>query len=505
MKKAVLTILIFMCLSIIAFSEDLPLSLIYPGELLGQATEEDRNLVIDTFKIYLNRSGKIESIVYSVEMPSVLLAVKNNKLTGDEVSKDASLDSKIKVGNELGYDYIFLPEISRDEKTFEVNINAYYLKEGRMQSYGAAMKPSDRLATDVNSAISGITIQLLKDIFSEVPNFDFQNDKNRKTEEEEAVDLTVLDAKELVKLAEKETKEENYSQAIVLITKAIDKKPFDPELRLKLADVYYRKQLYKEALDQFYNAINMGYRGEELYSLKQKYEARVRAEDYMKPAEDPEPENKNKDNDDIVIAPPKLENPGGEWDRQIEDSLGQADVLWKKGRNNDALNAYGQIVKRFPKDYRAYERIAMVYANSSRFSQCAKIIQAIEDRKLDYDMTIKNKRINTLSAVVSAYYIKMIGRLRNTKDYILANSSGSDVKSELNAESDRIYDTLNLINVLGQNSSSFYITNLKLTGNLLNSAISGLLDYIEEGDFTAIDDAENCLGQAEVRTKQIKF
>ena len=112
----------------VVYCENMPLSIIYPGELLENATVEDQRLVIDTLKTYLDRSNKIESIVYSIEMPSVLLLAKEGKLSSED---------KIKVGKIMGYDYLILPEIMRNDKNFEININVYDLKKGRMQSYGA--------------------------------------------------------------------------------------------------------------------------------------------------------------------------------------------------------------------------------------------------------------------------------------------------------------------------------------------------------------------------------
>ncbi len=501
MRKLFILVLLFLAIG--AYCDDMPLSLIYPGELLGEATEEDQRLVIDTLKTYLNKSDKIESIVYNVEMPSVLVLIKEEKLTGDETSLSASLEDKIKVGKALGYNYVFLPEINRTDQIFEINLNVYDLQKNTMQSYGATTRSNTKNFTaDVNSAMSGITIQLLKDIFNETPTFNSKKDEENQKEEQ--IDLASLNAKELVKLGDKELKNENITQAILIYTKAIDKDPDNPELRLKLADAYYKKQMYKDALDQYYNAINMGYRGEDTYKLKQKYESRVRADDYVKPVEEIKQEMEES-KDDVVLAPPKLTNPAGEFNKQIESALKVADDLWKNGKTSDALKAYTEIIRKYPFDYRAYERMCIVYANDTRFSDSAGVLRILQDRKIDYSGVAVSNRVNTLSAIISAYYVKMIGDLKGVKEYVITNAGNQDLITELKIKSDKVYESMELINTMGRQSNSYYITNLKLTGNLINSAISSLLDYIEAEDFDAVNSADNFLNQAEIRTKQIKY
>ena len=501
--KRFFAIIIFILLTVCVFGNDMPLCLIYPGELLGEATEEDQKLVIDTLKTYLNKSDKVESIVYSVEMPSVLLLVKEEKLTAEETSLSASIDDKIKVGKTLGYNFVFLPEINRDTQVFEINLNVYDLQKNTMASYGATTRSNGKsFIADVNSAMSGITIQVLKDIFNETPTFNSKKDEENRKEEQ--IDLTELSAKDLVKLGDSELKKENITQAILIYTKAIDKDPDNPELRLKLADAYFKKQMYKDALDQYYNAINMGYRGEDTYKLKQKYESRVRADDYVKPVEEIKQEIAQK-KDDVVLAPPKLTSPASEFNKQIESALVIADNLWKSGKTAEALKAYTEIIQKYPFDYRAYERMCIVYANDTRFSDSAGVLRVLQDRKIDYSNVAVVGRINTLSAIISAYYMKMIDDLKVVKEYAITNEGNQDLLVELKIKSDKIYDSLELINTMGRQSNSYLVTNLRLTGNLINSAISSLMDYVEVGDLDAVNSADNFLNQAEIRTKQIKY
>ena len=504
--KRFLVLTIFIFLASLAYCDqtiknDMPLSLIYPGELLGSATEEDQRLVIDTLKTYLNKSDKLESIVYNIEMPSVLVLVKEEKLTSEETGFNASIEDKIKVGKALGYDYLFLPEMNRTDQIFEINLNVYDLQKNTLQSYGATCRSNTKnFVADVNSAMSGITIQMLKDIFNETPTFNSKKEDKQKEE----IDLTELNSKELVKLGDKELKDENITQAIFIYTKAIDKDPDNPLLRLKLADAYFKKQMYKDALDQYYNAINMGYRGEDVYKLKQRYESRVRADDYVKPAGEIKQE-KEEASGDIVLAPPKVTNPAGEFNKQIESALKAADNLWKSGRDGDALKAYTEIIQKYPFDYRAYERMCIVYANDTRFTDSAAVLRILQDRKIDYSGAAVVGRVNTLSAIISAYYGKTIGDLKGIKEYIITNAGKEDLLTELKIKSEKIYSSLDLINTMGRQSNSYYITNLKLTGNLINSAISSLMDYVEAEDLDAVNSAENFLNQAEIRTKQIKY
>lgn len=487
------------------FCENMPLSLIYPGEIYGEISKDEQLVVIDTFKMYLDKSAKLESIVYSPEMPSVLLALKQNKLTAEECDLSASLSDKTKVGKYLGYDFLFLPEMKKNDGIFDITINVYNLKKGTMLSYSASIKSDGKnFLNDVNSAVSGICVQFFKDIFNEYPNFSMKEEKS-KEEKAENEDTSGLNAKELAKIAEKEYKKENYTDAIVYITKAIDLSPDDPQLRLTLANAYYMKQMYKEALDQYYTAINLGYRGEDTYKLKQKFEARVRALDYVKPADVIKKENKTaKEDEEVIIAPPKVENPSNEYNRQIIEALSAGDSLWKSGKINDALKAYGDIARKYPKDYRAYERLVIVYANAKKFSESARTLKILNSRALDYSHSSVTARTNTLSAILSGYYMTEIRKFRNIKDNIMLYTSSKELKAELKEENDKIYESVDLVDAMGEMTESFYVTNLKLTGNLINSAVSSLIDYMD-GDLDALDTADNSLKQAEIRIGQLKF
>lgn len=505
MKKFIF-ILGLCIIAVQVFCDELPMALVYPGEFLGQSTKEEMNVAVDIFKGYLSKSDKLESIIYSVEMPSVLLAVKENKLSAEETALTAPLTDKFKVGKTLGYSYLFLPEVTRTDVTLEINVNTYNLKKGTMQSYGATIKSSGKnTVNDINSAMSGITVQILRDIFNETPNFKSEANKEKEQTERDEIDISSLDAKALLKLAEDCEKKENLPLAITYVNRAVDKSPDDPEIRLRLADLLYKKQLYKEALDQYYSAVNLGYRGEDNYKLKQKYEARVRAADYMKPVTEIKKDNQTQSGEEVIIAPPKVDNPAGEYDREITESINAADNLWKANKINDALKAYSDVVKKYPNDYRAYERLALVYANSMDFADSAKVLRILIDRNMDYSRSSVTKRVNTLSAVISGYYMKTVKQLRDVKANIANYTTLTELSRDLSAKNAKIYESMELINVLGEMSDSFYVTNLRLTGNLINSAMSGMLDYLEQGDGYGLESAEDCLSQAEIRIGQLKF
>ena len=505
MKKFIF-ILGLCIIAVQVFCDELPMALVYPGELLGQATKEDMNLTVDIFKGYLSKSDKLESIIYSVEMPSVLLAVKENRLSAEETALTAPLTDKFKVGKTLGYSYLFLPEITRTDITLEININTYNLKKGTMQSYGATIKSGVKnTVNDINSAMSGITVQILRDIFNETPNFKSEADKEKEQAGSDEIDISSLDAKDLLKLADDCEKKDNLPLAITYVNRAVDKSPDNPEIRLRLADLLYKKQMYKEALDQYYSAVNIGYRGEDNYKLKQKYEARVRASDYMKPVTEIKKDNQTQSGEEVIIAPPKVDNPAGEYDREITESINAADNLWKANKLNDALKAYSEVIKKYPNDYRAYERLVLVYANSMDFSDSAKVLKILNAKNIDYSQYSVSKRVNTLSAVVSGYYMKTVKQLKDVKANIVNYTTSAELGRDLSAKNAKIYESMELINVLGEMSDSFYVTNLRLTGNLINSAISGMQDYLEQGDFDGLDSAEDYLSQAEIRISQLKF
>lgn len=488
------------------FSANTPTCLIYDSDMGPGSNENDSKLVARTIKYYSDRSGRFESIIYNSDLPSVLLAVKKEMLTPNDIVSNAPVNSKIKVAKTLNFDYVAVSEVTKMDGNFVVSLSLYNLKNNEITSYNANTKVTSndsQYNNGVHSVCSSIMSQVIQKIFNANPNFSSEKEKEQPAVSNTVYeDLSIYSVKDLIKAADKLIDSENYTEAIVYITKAIDKEPDNSEIRIKLSDVYFRKQMYKEALDTYYTAINMGYRGNDIMELKTKYESRVKTSSPAIPIKAPEEDDRV-----ITITPPNTQNLNANKGLEsISKLMLEADNLWRQNQIDGAIAKYNSIIIAYPGDYKAYERLVLIYANSQRFVEAASIIKTMNARGVDYDYNAVLKRTRTLYAIISEAYNKIISGLKGisynmSKSEATKKSYYDQIKSYQN-NSNNILILINQISIMDSttNDGAF-----KLIGNLINSAASGYIDFNETDDSESLTAANAFLDQATTKLKQAVY
>lgn len=509
MKLINIVFLVIFCLGISVFlcAEDLPKCLIYDSAMGPGSDESDSMLVARTIKYYVDRSGKMESIIYNPELASVVLAVKKEKLEISDIATNAPVNSKIKVAKVLGFDYVMLSEVTKEKgaEKLGINLNVYNLKNDKITSSvsSARINSDDNIQynNNVHTVCSSVVLQAFNEIFGQSSGFSKNEEVKTSVEENkdkyEENDLSGLTVKQLSSGADILIKENKAGEAIRYVTKAIDLEPDNADLRIKLSDAYFRKQMYKEALDSYYTAINMGYRGNDIMDLKTKYESRVRP-----PAG---PSVLNEENRVIVINPAG-ESEGGKDMSLVSNLLTEADNLWRAGKPSDAIKKYNDIIINYPGDYRAYERLVLLYANTQRFVEAASIIKTMNVRGVDFDYNAVLKRSRLLYAIVSAAYNKTIPVLRDI-GYNLqkTESTKKSYYDQIKAVQTNTSNLLVLVNQISQMDSSTNDGTFKLVGNLINSACAGYIDYNESNDLESLKAGSDFLEEASTKLKQAVY
>jgi len=501
----ILIIIFGLIFSVFSYAQDLPKCLIYDSDLGPGSEESDSKLVARTIKYYVDRSGKIESIIYNPELSSVILAIKKEKLTLEDILVNAPINSRIKVASVLGFDYVMISEVTKEAETLTVNLNVYNLKNNDILSFKSSTRASsnsNQYNNNVHTVCGSVVLQALNKIFNQSTDFSGNDINKVDVEAKEKIyaenDLSGLTVKQLLSGADNLIKANKAGEAILYITKAIDLEPDNEELRIKLADAYFRKQMYKEALDSYYTAINMGYRGNDIMDLKTKYESRVKSTPV-------DPIILNEENRVIVInSSGNAENT--EDVKLVSGLLEEADKQWKDGRTSEAIKKYNEIIINYPNDYRAYERLVLLYANTQKYVEAASVIKTMNVRGVDNDYKAILNRSRLIYTIVAAAYNKMIPTLKDIsynlqKDENTKKSYYDQIKIIQNNTN----NVLVLVNQVGQMDSQTNEGSFKLIGNLINSACAGYIDYNESNDFESLKAGDDFLEEVSIKLKQIVY
>ncbi|MBQ9357915.1 MAG: tetratricopeptide repeat protein [Abditibacteriota bacterium] len=502
MKKLIYTLALLLLAGCAFAAGEPPTLLIYNSDLSSGAREADSRLAAKTIRYYADKSNMFSTLIFNPEHPVVVLALNRGRLTADDVAASAPVTSKIKVAKELKYDYVAVSEVSRSAGKLNISFSLYNLKNDKVYSESASAaidEESDQPAgNSLHTACSGIISKIVNAALGVNADFSEQSETvltgedggQAVTVDTPASDLSELDLKALDKLYAAAMKEKDYSEAYRVIRKSIDLDPNDPELRLKLAEIYYEKQLYKDALECYYSAINMGYRGNDIGELKTKYESRVRFDPGTGDVDREEPPA-------ITIRKPETGQKSA-----ASALLAEADKLWLAGNTEEAIQKYNSVILSYPSDWRPYERLVYLYANSQRYVEAASILKTMNARGAEggyYDIL---KRSRTMNALISAALSRYVSEIKSFGYQITKTEPGkASVQEKLKAFKNKTDNLLLVISQLSLMDSGTNFGNLKLICNLLNSAASGYGDFYESRDEESLSAAEDFAEQAENRLK----
>ncbi|MBP5275050.1 MAG: tetratricopeptide repeat protein [Abditibacteriota bacterium] len=498
--KKLLVFLAAMLLAGSVFAQDaLPTLLIFNSDPGSGAKESDSRLTAKTFRFYADKSNMFSTLIFNPEHPVVVLAVNRGKLTSDEIASNAPVTSKIKVAKELKYDYVAVSQVTRSDGKLNISFSIYELKSDRVFSENGTAQITDDnpSGNSLHTACSGIVSRLINSMFGVNANYTDEEKPVITGENSESVsdapaknDLSELDKKALDNLFAAAMKEKDYSEAYRVIRREIDLDPNDPELRLKLAEIYYEKQLYKDALECYYTAINMGYRGNDIGELKTKYESRVRFDISDEKQRDVKPPVS------VTVKTPGAKSPA------VSGALAEADKLWLAGKSQEAIEKYNGIILSNPSDWRAYERLVYLYANSQRFTEAASILKTMNGRGATGDYYTILKRSRTMNALLLTALSKYTAEIKSFGYTVTKTEPGkASVPEKIKSFKNKIDSLLLAVNQMALMDPNTNFGNLKLTGNLLNSAASGFDDFYESRDDESLSAAEDFVEQAENRIK----
>ncbi|MBO4547702.1 MAG: hypothetical protein J5758_00640, partial [Abditibacteriota bacterium] len=160
------------------------------------------------------------------------------------------------------------------------------------------------------------------------------------------------------------------------------------------------------------------------------------------------------------------------------------------------------IILSYPSDWRPYERLVYLYTNSQRYTEAASILKTMNARGATGDYYAINKRSATMNALLSTALNKYTGEIKSFGYTVAKTEPGkSSVSDKIKQYKNKIDCLLLVISQLAQMDPNTNFGNLKLVGNLLNSAASGFGDFYESRDDESLSAAQDFADQAESRIR----
>lgn len=511
----------------------------------------DKNLSAATTRAirdYLRETQRVEATIFDRESPTVLRAIMERMLTPDKVASYASQEERIEVARILGFQYAAGAEVSvknlrvkpigpslfevvpvdkknesgdksgkpsegitgseprEDAETgagqaaiVEVKLWVARVGGGKRNTW-EVVKSSQAVGTRaldlqnaMHSAASAAVLSIARVAFTELP----PRPQPTPSTGTESIAITPdqppiaskPSAADYAARAEESLESGNLALAIEQFKRAIDADPTNLAIRLRLAEAYARKAMFKEADDELARARMLGADTKLLAETQQRIEKLKSAQSGVI-SENAQPETR------ISLTAPKTPKVTS----SAVAKMIEGDKLWRDGKPDEAAEAYREATKLDPKDWRAYERLAIVNASMSLFGESRKALEQLASVQADPPSDIIANRYDLLKGYFDTYFNSLI------RQYEIAAADFE--KKIITRES--YYNTVKGIALRLQSMASFLnvmqVPPLKkpahlrriLACGLMAQAAANLLDYLETNSSTSKTNAEVFASQAKI-------
>jgi len=358
-------------------------------QLAASATRALRNYLKDTMRV--------DPVIFDRESPTVQRAVLEKKLNADDIASYSNQGQRLHVAQVLGFQYAAVGEVGVVESKVEVKLWIARVKgnskdrwESTAISTAGGLGLQD-LDNAMQSAASAVVTDISRRAFADLPVI-------RETGPITGLESTTIavpeqpagpSANDYAAKAEESIKLGNLAVAIQELQRAINADPTNPELRLKLADVYARKGMYGEANSALGAAVMIGASAESVEAVRKRIESLQKG---------PEPVASEAEvlqaQPGQAVAVPKAtlsESPNSKVSQNGPNTPAAAavakmiagDRLWAKGETDAAADAYREAITLNPADYRGYERLAVVNASMGLFNEARSAMERLRSLQPD--------------------------------------------------------------------------------------------------------------------------
>lgn len=459
----------------------------------------DKNLAAAATKAllaYFRETQRVEAIIFERDSPIVQRAIMDKQLTADQVASYSSHQERLTAAKVLVCQYAAGSEISVKDHCIQLRLWLGKVDGGKRsewESIGTAGALNGNTVDYDNALQSAASIAVLKVVdmgLSQLPRVDEKEPTN-------GTETTAIGAGEIAPPApptasdyesqgDNSLKIGNLAVAIQQYQQAVNADPNKCALRIELADAYARKGLFEEADSELTRAEAMNMDAEQISAERKRIE-KMRSGQMVttKPA-------------DEQPSKPSSSKPVSGSVAPAIAKIVEGDKLWNAGKPDDAANSYRDAIKLNPSDWRAYERLAVVDASMSLFSESRKALEQLKMIQPHPSSDIIENRYDLFRKAFDRSFNALFKQYDDdSADYekhiISRESYYSSVKG-LAARLDAMTQFLDTVTVPAARQSA----NLhrSLACGLVAQSASCLINYLETNNADSKTNAETFIAQA---------
>ncbi len=519
MRIAIIVIAVFLAVSAFAYAdkapESRPVVIVFDtvqGEHVDKALAKSATNALCT---YLRETQRVEAIVFDRESPTVLRAIMEKQITADQVASYSSQDERIRVAKALDYDYAAGSDLSIKDGAVTVKVwiaKANGAKKDRWETHANALTGTtgDRgYDNAVQSATSASVISLAREAFLGLPSVpDKEPTNDSQTTAIKADMMTAPNpptAGDYAGHADTSMKAGKVALAIQQYQQAVSADPTNPALRLKLADAYIRRSMRDEAAAEIDAAEKMGASADKIAAarnqLGQPSSVPVVKADYKDLSEPPKASPQVKS----APVPPAPDEAKNESASAIS-KMREGDKLWRANQPDEAADAYKEAIKLNPSDWRAYERLALVDASMSLFSESRVTLGQLAKVQPNPSSQTITSRYKLFSSVFEQWFASMLKQLdRDSADYEKKIISRESYYNSVKGLGLRLESMAKFLDALpcpeDKKTSNLHRS---LACGMLTQATSSFQDYLETNNADSKANADTFVVQAKKELDTVK-
>ncbi|MCE5313802.1 MAG: tetratricopeptide repeat protein [Armatimonadota bacterium] len=460
---------------------------------------------------YFRETRRVDAMIFDSESPTVERAILDKRLNAENVTSFSTREQRIEAAKVLGFQYVAGADISfvtaKDYtgkafrlKIWLVDVDAD--QKGVWEATGTSVYAGeDDLALNnaMQSAASKAVIDVTREAFAKlsvVESAEPVSDAESTAIGSAIVPDTVMqaDSVDYVAQAEESISAGNLAVAIMKYSRAVDADPTNTSLRIKLAEVYARKGMFGEAFETLDRALQAGAGKNEIDIARQEIQriidgqavsvAEAGSEDSKSEDSAPEPVSERveyKDAGSAAVA-----------------KLIEGDKLWSKGDPDEAAKIYLEAIRLNPADWRAHERLAIVDASMSLYSESRKVIEQLKIVQPNPPAATVQKRYDILCRVFDKSFSSLLEQYESdtnnlaagkiTRESYYSTINGLALRSESMA---KFLDSLTV--PVSKQSASLHRS---LACGLFAQASSSMLEYLETNSSGSKANAQTFVSEA---------
>lgn len=504
--------IVVLCGPVVAEDKARPVVLVFQVDKADKLSDAFATSVTRALRNYYRETQRVEATIFDRESPAVKRAILDKKFTADSVATYSTKEQRVSAANILGFEYASGAEVTFDTakgidgkvlklKVWLVDVN------GRKASWEAS---SVGIYQDTNefdlenamqSATSKAVIDVTRQAFAKLPVITdaqpISGDESIAVGGAKTPEVKQPDSSDYSSNAEESLSEGNLAVAIQEYSHAVNADPTNGPLRIKLALTYAKKQMYKEAVDALNGALEIGADKKLVDDARQKVELMRGGQSVAvdQPKAQEQPKQVELSPSPVIQEQIKLTN---DATAAAVVKLVEGDKLWKKGDPDGAAKSYAEAIKLNPKDWRSYERLAVVNASMSLFSESRFALEQLKVVQPNPPATVIATRYEILRKAFDKSFTTLLNQYEDdTADY---------ASKKITRES--YYNTINGLALRSESMAKFVdavtVPTLKEAANIHRSlacglfaqASSSMLDYLISNSAQSKTNAQTFIDQA---------